>query len=98
MEESLLKINWLKGKQKNNHYLIAVDGGINNETCALVKYAGADVVVVGTYLTKGEFNGNKIKHIEQLLLYVNSQIIGQNKKLEIKVVRDGIYMTLNTIV
>lgn len=53
MESSLDKIKWLKEKQKDNHYLISVDGGINNVTCELVKEAGADVVVVGTYLTKG---------------------------------------------
>ena len=34
----------------NYNYLIEVDGGINNETIVLAKNAGADVVVVGSYL------------------------------------------------
>ncbi len=61
MESSLEKIKWLKEKQKNNHYLISVDGGINNETSKLVKKAGCDVIVVGTYLTKEEITKDKIK-------------------------------------
>ena len=62
--ESLGKIKWLKEKQKDNHYLISVDGGINNETCKLVKDAGADVVVVGTYLTKGIIEKEKIYELK----------------------------------
>ena len=60
MNESLYKIKSLKEKQKENHYLISVDGGINDETSKLVKEAGADVIVVGTYLTKNEINEDKI--------------------------------------
>lgn len=59
-EESLEKIKYLKENKKNNHYLISVDGGINNETSKLVKKAGADVIVVGTYLTKSEIEKNKV--------------------------------------
>lgn len=50
IESSLDKIRYLKEKQSNYHYLISVDGGINNETSKLVKEAGADVIIVGTYL------------------------------------------------
>lgn len=50
MENSLDKIKYLKGRQKEYHYLIGVDGGINDITCLLVKQAGADVIIVGTYL------------------------------------------------
>lgn len=64
MNESLEKIKWLKEKQKDNHYLISVDGGINYETSKLVKNAGADVIVVGTYLTK---NVISVKKIEELI-------------------------------
>lgn len=64
MEESIDKIKWLKGRQENYHYLISVDGGINDITSQLVKNAGADVIVVGTYLTKNEIN---IKKIEELM-------------------------------
>lgn len=62
-EESLNKIKWLKEKQKDNHYLISVDGGINNETSKLVKEAGANIVVVGTYLTNGIIDENTIKKL-----------------------------------
>ena len=50
IQESLLKIEYLSKKKKDYHYLIGVDGGINDETSKLVKKAGADVIVVGTYL------------------------------------------------
>ena len=63
MEASLDKIKRLKEKQKDYHYLISVDGGINNETCKLVKEAGVDVVVVGTYLTKEDIDINKIEDL-----------------------------------
>lgn len=61
MNESLDKIAYLKSKQKDHHYLISVDGGINNETSKLVKEVGADVIVVGTYLTKGLITNDKVK-------------------------------------
>ena len=60
MEDSLDKIMWLKNKQKENHFLISVDGGINKDTSQLVKSAGADVVVVGTYLTKSVITKDRI--------------------------------------
>ena len=63
MEEALNKIIWLKEKQKDYHYLISVDGGINNNTCKLVKEAGANVVVVGTYLTKSDIDVDKIEEL-----------------------------------
>lgn len=52
MESSLDKIAYLnKVREEHNYnYLIEVDGGINNETIVLAKNAGADVVVVGSYL------------------------------------------------
>lgn len=46
------KIKALK-KWKTGHnqsFLIQVDGGINNETKEIVKEAGADIIVVGSYL------------------------------------------------
>lgn len=63
MESSLDKIKILKSKQKSNHYLISVDGGINNETSKLVKEAGVDVAVVGTYLTKDVIGIQKVKDL-----------------------------------
>ena len=63
MESSLEKIKWLSSNKKNNHYLISVDGGINLETSKFVKNAGADIVVVGTYLTKEEITKEKVLNL-----------------------------------
>ena len=55
MESSLPKIKFLNDYRKQNHlsYIIEVDGGINNVTSKLVKDAGVDMIVVGTYFFKG---------------------------------------------
>jgi len=50
IDTSLDKIRYLKEKQVNYNYLIGVDGGINEETSKLVKEAGVDVIIVGSYL------------------------------------------------
>lgn len=63
LDNSTGKIKRLKEKQKDNHYLISVDGGINDITSKIVKQAGADIVVVGTYLTRNEINEDKIKSV-----------------------------------
>ena len=63
IKESLDKIEWLKNNKKDNDYLISVDGGINNETSKYVKKAGADIIVVGTYLTKYTIEKEKIKEL-----------------------------------
>ncbi len=56
MPNCLDKIKMLDKLRKENSYkyLISVDGGINNETAKLVKEAGVDIVVVGSYLFKQE--------------------------------------------
>lgn len=41
-------------KSKNYNYVIEVDGGINNET--IKKCKGADIIVVGSYITSGNFD------------------------------------------
>ena len=48
------KIEELKQIKEANdlNYLIAVDGGINLETSKIVKSAGADVIIVGSFLSK----------------------------------------------
>lgn len=48
------KIEELKQIKEANdfNYLIAVDGGINLETSRIVKDAGADVIIVGSFLSK----------------------------------------------
>ncbi len=56
MESSLDKIStlrkWLSEEGLNAH--IEVDGGINEETGKLVKEAGADVLVAGSYIFKND--------------------------------------------
>lgn len=60
MEDILYKIETLRDIREENgyHYLINVDGGINADTVKLVKEAGADMVVSGSYVCKSEdYNG-----------------------------------------
>lgn len=54
MPISLDKISALRELIDSNHYscLIEVDGGINQETAKLVKEAGCDVAVAGSYVFK----------------------------------------------
>ena len=62
--DSLDKIKTLASLRKDYgyHYLIEVDGGINEKTALLVKEAGADVLVAGSYI----FNGDIISNIEKI--------------------------------
>ncbi|MCK7487191.1 MAG: ribulose-phosphate 3-epimerase [Bacillus subtilis] len=52
LPSALEKIKWLYAERSRQHlqFLIEVDGGINASTVHLVKAAGADVIVVGSYL------------------------------------------------
>lgn len=52
MEDILYKIETLKDirEENNYHYIISVDGGINEETAKLCKDSGADMVVSGSYV------------------------------------------------
>lgn len=43
-------------REKYPHIDIQVDGGINNETAKLVKEAGANILVAGSYVFKGDYN------------------------------------------
>lgn len=56
IEESVRKINQLYDiRQKENyHYLIEVDGGINDET--IKKCDKADICVVGSFITKQDYS------------------------------------------
>ena len=56
MEEILYKIESLKElrKENNYHYIIAVDGGVNNDTAKLCKKAGADLIDSGVYVIKSD--------------------------------------------
>lgn len=56
IESTLSKITWLN-KYRNKHNLdfeIEVDGGVNEETGALCKEQGADILVAGSYYFKHE--------------------------------------------
>ncbi|MDY0177655.1 MAG: ribulose-phosphate 3-epimerase [Bacilli bacterium] len=53
MKDSVSKIVFLKDYKNNNpdaHYLIEVDGGINETTGQICRIAGADVLVAGSYI------------------------------------------------
>lgn len=65
MEDSLTKIAWLKDyREKHNlNYVIEVDGGITNKTALLVKEAGVDIVVAGSYIFKAE---NRLEAVRSL--------------------------------
>ena len=56
MVDSLDKISTLRKMLKENNLEahIEVDGGINEETGKLVKEAGADVLVAGSYIFKND--------------------------------------------
>lgn len=57
MDSALDKIEQLAALKQENHYLIEVDGGINDATGALCKQKGVDALVAGSYL----FNASNFK-------------------------------------
>lgn len=56
MADMLEKVTFLRSRidEKQGSCLIEIDGGINEETALLAKEAGADVLVAGSYVFKGE--------------------------------------------
>lgn len=52
-------------KDKNLNFLIEVDGGINEETAELCKIAGADILVVGSYLFNSNNRRKLIKKLQK---------------------------------
>ena len=60
MDSSLDKIKYLDEFRKENdlHYLIEVDGGINDKNIYKVKEVGCDVVVAGSFIFKGDIETN----------------------------------------
>ncbi len=67
-EEALAKIRYLADHKRNhgNKYLIEVDGGINADTVQPVKEAGADVIVVGSYLFNQTDRARAIEAMENV--------------------------------
>lgn len=64
MDNSIRKMEQLSElrNKKGYNYLIEVDGGINNET--IRKCVNADIVVVGSYITKSDYK-NAIEEIRK---------------------------------
>ncbi len=65
MEDILYKIETLRDirEENNYHYIISVDGGINDKTSKLAKDAGADMVVSGSYVVKADDYEKQIESI-----------------------------------
>ena len=61
IEESEYKINQLYALKNKHHFHIEVDGGINDTT--VKKCANADILVVGSFITNGNYN----EQIEKIL-------------------------------
>lgn len=63
--EAVDKIKFLQEyrSRHNLNYLIEVDGGINAQTAQLVKAAGVDILVAGSYI----FNDDIVAKVESLL-------------------------------
>ena len=67
IENTTTKIKELKEliKETNKDILIEVDGGINDKTAMLIKQAGADILVSGSYLFKNENMKQAIKELKK---------------------------------
>ncbi len=68
LPQAIDKIKWLDEKRTTLHlqYLIEVDGGINLQTGKLVKSAGADVLVAGSYVFNRENRDQAIEELEHV--------------------------------
>ena len=67
IETTPCKIKQLRNMIDEKHYdcLIEVDGGINDKTAKLVKEAGADILVAGSYLFKSANMKEDIKNLRK---------------------------------
>ncbi|MDF2699733.1 MAG: ribulose-phosphate 3-epimerase [Haloplasmataceae bacterium] len=68
ISSALDKIKKLKEirDSKNYHYLIEVDGGVNDVTARLCEEAGADVLVAGSYIFNNKDRLNAIEKVRGL--------------------------------
>lgn len=68
MPEALDKLRHLEAirESQDYRYLLEVDGGINDETAPAVKDAGADVIVVGSYLFNKQDRDKAIWELEHV--------------------------------
>ena len=53
-------------KEKKYQYLIEVDGGINDQNAKLVKSAGCDIIVVGSFLMKSNSVKDTYKKLKNI--------------------------------
>lgn len=60
MMNQLLKIEELKNLKKDYNYVIAVDGGVNEENIDAIKNAGADLIISGSFVTMADDYQNQI--------------------------------------
>ena len=61
-EEVIDKIKSFK-KMAPSDLVISVDGGINDKTISLCKYAGCDMVVAGSFITNSDNYDEKISEL-----------------------------------
>jgi len=68
LHNSIDKVKYLSQKRKENNfdYLIEVDGGVNIATAELVKDAGCDVIVVGSFIFKKDNREEIITELENV--------------------------------
>ncbi len=66
-EKVINKIKYIRKIIDDNHYkcLISVDGGINEKTALLVKEAGVNIIVSGSYLHDNNIN-EKINYLKNI--------------------------------
>jgi len=66
LPEAIDKITFLaeERKKQGHEFLIEVDGGINSETAKTVRKAGADVIVVGSYLINHKHREKLIEELQ----------------------------------
>jgi ribulose-phosphate 3-epimerase len=60
IKDTIPKINKLKSLQKEYHYLVSVDGGINDQT---IKDVNSDIVVSGSFICKYPDYNSQIKKL-----------------------------------
>ena len=63
MENSLDKVKWLKEYKDENdlNYIIEIDGGVSDSNCQRIVEAGAEALVAGSYVFKGDMEANIVK-------------------------------------
>ncbi len=58
MDSAYDKISYLQKFKSNYHYLIEVDGGVNDANAQRLKEIGTDIIVAGSFVFKGDIKEN----------------------------------------